>query len=36
MKIHAPISICCALLVAGCAVGPNYHRPAAPAPAQVK
>ncbi len=36
MKIHAPISICCALLVAGCAVGPNYHRPAAPAPAQFK
>jgi NodT family efflux transporter outer membrane factor (OMF) lipoprotein len=37
MKTHPRILLCCALVaLAGCAVGPNYHRPAAPGPQQFK
>ena len=32
----AALSAALALLLAGCAVGPDYHRPAAPAPARFK
>ena len=31
-----PLALGAAALVAGCAVGPNYHRPSAPAPAAFK
>lgn len=27
---HAPLALACALFLAGCAVGPDYHRPDAP------
>ncbi|MBS0581195.1 MAG: efflux transporter outer membrane subunit [Proteobacteria bacterium] len=36
MKSHLAASVSCALLLTGCAVGPNYHRPEAPVPAQFK
>jgi NodT family efflux transporter outer membrane factor (OMF) lipoprotein len=37
MKTHAPVFLSCTLAaLAGCAVGPNYHRPAAAAPTQFK
>ena len=37
MKTQAAVFLCCALvLLTGCAVGPNYHRPAAPEPVQFK
>ncbi len=37
MKTHASIVLTLALAyLAGCAVGPNYHRPAAPVPTQFK
>ena len=32
----APVSLSVAALLAGCAVGPNYHRPSAPRPAAFK
>ena len=37
MKTTPPLFLSCALLaLAGCAVGPNYHRPSAPVPQQFK
>ncbi len=37
MKIgHASLTVTSALLLGGCLVGPNYHRPEAPVPAQFK
>jgi NodT family efflux transporter outer membrane factor (OMF) lipoprotein len=36
MSRLAPLSLAVTALVAGCAVGPNYHRPSAPQPAAFK
>jgi NodT family efflux transporter outer membrane factor (OMF) lipoprotein len=36
MKSLLTAPVICALFLAGCAVGPNYHRPDAPVPAQFK